>query len=211
MASPRFSTLFSNQTSPGGVFPLLSSCANSLHHRLQNKIFLLNSRTLVGWVGLGISSNGGMKGADIALLIQDSSGRLGVRDMWSNRTATPYLDIVQNKRLIAAETKQENGVTHFVFTRRLSACGEEDFPIVRNSFFLRPFIDALSNLSLPCRPLVPSGLFEPLETTTFSPIMEVTPAVLFDWIFSPLLNRSPNPTAPLRSTLFSLHIISTNT
>lgn len=74
-----------------------------------------------------------MKGADIALLRKDSSsGKLVVEDRWATATATPAIDSVQNLRMSETETKQADGVTHFVFTRKLISCdSDQDLEIVR--------------------------------------------------------------------------------
>jgi hypothetical protein len=126
----------------------------------------------VGWVGLGISANGGMRGADIALLIQDNAGKLVVQDRWANATARPFMDSIQSKRLIDAETKQADGVTYFVFTRRWGACDAEDFPIVRQIPKIHSRARPISNLdrhfffSFSNRKLELSGSFAPLAKHT---------------------------------------------
>jgi hypothetical protein len=75
-----------------------------------------------------------MKGADVAVLIPKGNGQFELEDRFAFAKEMPRLDTNQNKRLIASDTKHVDGVTHFVFTRKISSCDDEDdFDIVRHT------------------------------------------------------------------------------
>ena len=80
----------------------------------------------MGWVGFGISDNGGMKGADIAILQKDSNGAFFVEDHFATGYFQPNLDKIQNVALLNAS--QGNGITTFTFKRFLNSCDKDEVP-----------------------------------------------------------------------------------
>ncbi|CEL93840.1 unnamed protein product [Vitrella brassicaformis CCMP3155] len=94
----------------------------------RGKIQLGGHFKAAGWVGLGLSANGGMKGADIIVVREGSNGTYVVEDMFSTDYAMPTLDAQQNVELIFANrTGQE---TVFLVERDIEPCDIwEDFDI----------------------------------------------------------------------------------
>ncbi|XP_063889884.1 DBH-like monooxygenase protein 1 [Scylla paramamosain] len=73
-----------------------------------------------GWVGVGFSPNGGMRGADITLGWVDSEGQLHVHDRYAHGMTTPVVDIAQD---VVVEGGYQND-THTVmrFSRPWNTC-----------------------------------------------------------------------------------------
>ncbi|XP_045124485.1 DBH-like monooxygenase protein 1 [Portunus trituberculatus] len=73
-----------------------------------------------GWVGVGFSPNGGMRGADITLGWVDSQGQLHVHDRYAHGMTIPVVDIAQN---VVVEGGYQND-THTVmrFSRPWNTC-----------------------------------------------------------------------------------------
>lgn len=71
------------------------------------------------WLALGLSE-GGMKGADIAVCKHAGNGMFTVQDMWSEGFYTPVLDEQQDVVLVSA--MQGAGSTLAVFRRPLESC-----------------------------------------------------------------------------------------
>ncbi|KAL6066741.1 deleted 1 base in 1 codon [Balamuthia mandrillaris] len=80
-----------------------------------------------GWVGFGISVNGGMKGADIVTLTEPEEGEFKLIDRFSTDFERPKEDDRQDVELLSAS--RENGVLTFVFERPILSCDEEDFEV----------------------------------------------------------------------------------
>lgn len=74
-----------------------------------------------GWVGFGLSPNGGMTGADISISwVQDSTGIPYLKDTHATGFSTPQTDPSQDWHLI--EAKQINGYTIVKMKRKLETC-----------------------------------------------------------------------------------------
>ncbi|XP_074662891.1 uncharacterized protein LOC141915303 [Tubulanus polymorphus] len=80
-----------------------------------------------GYVGFGLSRNGGMKGADIVIgWVHD--GKTQIYDMHGVGNSIPKLDKVTNWKLLNG--KEENGFTQLTFCRHIDTCDNEgDLPI----------------------------------------------------------------------------------
>jgi len=75
-----------------------------------------------GWVGFGISPNGGMENSDMILAYTESSGAISFKDSHTENSKTVITDVAQNwKRLFYSNT---NGVTTVLFTRKLKICSQ---------------------------------------------------------------------------------------
>ncbi|KAJ3277807.1 hypothetical protein HK104_002963 [Borealophlyctis nickersoniae] len=83
------------------------------------------------WFALGISENGGMRGADITI-ISAVNGTLRATDCWAETYGPPQIDQQQNVQLDTSKTSRGNGVTTAVWKRPLDTCDAQDQPIVAN-------------------------------------------------------------------------------
>ncbi|XP_074647748.1 DBH-like monooxygenase protein 2 homolog [Tubulanus polymorphus] len=80
-----------------------------------------------GYVGFGLSRNGGMKGADI-VIGWVHHGKAQIYDTHGVGNSIPKLDKVANWKLLNG--KEENGFTQLTFSRDLDTCDDEgDIPI----------------------------------------------------------------------------------
>ena len=71
-----------------------------------------------GWLGFGISANGGMMGADIIVLRKDSGGsNFILEDRFAEDWATPLLDDHQDVVLLSAVRDEDKARTSFSLTR----------------------------------------------------------------------------------------------
>lgn len=77
-----------------------------------------------GWVGFGISRNGGMKGADMAILSKPSGSDWVLNDYHSEDFVTPQLDSSQDLHLLSVSVS--GGVKSFTWTRRIESCDTTD-------------------------------------------------------------------------------------
>jgi len=75
-----------------------------------------------GWVGFGLSANGGMKGADIAVLRKSQNGAFFIEDRFAHDYVEPTIDTVQSWKLNTLKTEQKNGFTAFAFSRAIQSC-----------------------------------------------------------------------------------------
>ena len=89
------------------------------------------------WVGIGISENGGMKGADIMMVkrrkesdhAQDENDEeFEVLDLFSTDYERPKKDILQNVELLEAYTDDEGSI-RALLRRRLDTCDAEDIKV----------------------------------------------------------------------------------
>ncbi|RNA04064.1 tetratricopeptide repeat 1, partial [Brachionus plicatilis] len=81
-----------------------------------------------GWIGFGLSPNGGMTGSDIAIGWVDSNGQAFLKDTHAIGKQAPIVDQLQNWNLIDASEK--DGYTFLKIKRKLYTCDEEnDFDI----------------------------------------------------------------------------------
>lgn len=85
--------------------------------------FEVHCRT-VGWVGLGLSPNGAMTGADIAIGWVSNTGESNLKDTHATGFVTPITDNAQDWVLIGA--KEENGYTILKMKRKLNTCDKEN-------------------------------------------------------------------------------------
>lgn len=77
-----------------------------------------------GWVGFGLSPNGGMAGSDIVIGWVDSEGEAYLKDTHAIGKQAPVVDPVQNWHLI--EASEQNGFTVLKIKRKLYTCDEEN-------------------------------------------------------------------------------------
>ena len=83
-----------------------------------------------GWVGFGLSLNGGMRGADMAIgWILDSTGQPFLKDTHANGFATPQTDPQQDWYLIDAA--QIDGYTIIKMKRKLNTCDLEHDVVIK--------------------------------------------------------------------------------
>lgn len=82
-------------------------------------VFRITAKT-IGWVGFGLSPNGGMKNSDMILAWTDSNGSPQFRDAHSANSNNVIYDTVQNwERLYYSVS---NGVTTVIFKRSIKVC-----------------------------------------------------------------------------------------
>ncbi|KAJ3051516.1 hypothetical protein HK097_007452 [Rhizophlyctis rosea] len=84
------------------------------------------------WFALGISENGGMKGADITVISAGSDGKLQVQDYYSTDFAPPQLDDSQDVTIDASQSSRGSGSTTAVWIRPLDTCDDDDIKIYNN-------------------------------------------------------------------------------
>ncbi len=73
-----------------------------------------------GWVGFGLSPNGGMSNSDLIVTYTDSNGVVKFIDSHTKAPKVLITDVAQNwKNLFYSNT---NGVTTVIFTRKLKIC-----------------------------------------------------------------------------------------
>jgi hypothetical protein len=96
--------------------------------------FELHCRT-TGYVGIGLSTNGGMTGADIAISWVNRNGAAFTKDTYASDFKTPMTDKHQDWFLI--EASELNGYTIVKLKRKLNTCDkEEDFEIKDETHYL---------------------------------------------------------------------------
>lgn len=88
--------------------------------------FELHCRTL-GWIGFGLSPNGGMAGSDIMIGWVDSNGNGHLKDTHAISKSAPLVDDVQDWHLIEATEKK--GYTILKVKRKLRTCDSNDIEI----------------------------------------------------------------------------------
>ena len=97
--------------------------------------FHVESAKGADWVFLGISENGGMKGADIAV-IRMSGSEFVVEDMVSIDDVLPKVDTLQNVELLHSEIRESDQRIIAVIRRKLNTCDADDLPIEANKQYL---------------------------------------------------------------------------
>lgn len=81
-----------------------------------------------GFVGLGFSPNGGMKGADIVLGWVDDSGRLRAHDRYAYGKMTPVIDDSQDVEILGGYENETHTVLRF--SRPWNTCDKkQDFQL----------------------------------------------------------------------------------
>ncbi|CAF2984106.1 unnamed protein product [Rotaria sp. Silwood2] len=100
-----------------------------------------------GWVALGISPAGGMKGADIAIGWVESSGNVYLQDRYATTNARPVLDNTTQDWFLL-QGREKDGWTAIQFKRLLDTCDSMDFPIISGTntlIFAYGLVDLDSN------------------------------------------------------------------
>ena len=91
-----------------------------------------------GWVGFGLASRGGMKGADILVgFVNDSTGEVVLKDMWSNHYATPFEDECQDWTLVSGAQKCSVGRCFIIHHHRSDERPRQRRQMAGRSPFLR--------------------------------------------------------------------------
>jgi len=87
----------------------------------EDIIFKAVARTN-GWLGFGISPNGGMQNSDMILAFTEPTGAITFTDCHTENSKVVITDVAQNwKKLFYSNT---NGVTTVIFTRKLKICSQ---------------------------------------------------------------------------------------
>lgn len=94
---------------------------------LQEITFELHIQT-TGWIALGISPAGGMRGADIGLGWVDQSGQVHFQDRYAYNKSRPVIDSTTTD-WFGLQGREENGWTAIQFKRFLDTCDTMDVPI----------------------------------------------------------------------------------
>lgn len=87
----------------------------------------VSSAPYADWVGIGVSENGGMKGADISV-VRKKHSKFAIDDLISKDYVKPEKDILQNAELISA-TVLDNGRIRAIIQRDIETCDNEDIAI----------------------------------------------------------------------------------
>ncbi|CAF4017897.1 unnamed protein product [Rotaria sordida] len=82
----------------------------------------------IGWIGLGLSPAGGMKGADIAVGWVDSSGKAHIQDRFAFDKMKPVIDNTTQDWFLL-QGQEQNGWTAIQFKRYFDSCDTMDVPI----------------------------------------------------------------------------------
>ncbi|CAF3465404.1 unnamed protein product [Rotaria socialis] len=99
----------------------------TVNNAAQEITFELHMKT-IGWIALGISPAGGMKGADIAVGWVDSSGKAHIQDRFAFDKQKPVMDnTTQDWFLLKGQ--EQNGWTAIQFKRYFDSCDPMDVPI----------------------------------------------------------------------------------
>ncbi|CAF4944392.1 unnamed protein product, partial [Rotaria socialis] len=90
--------------------------------------FELHMKT-TGWIALGISPGGGMKGADIGVGWVDNTGKVHFQDRYASDFAIPILDNTTSNWL-ALRGRESDGWTAIQFKRLIDTCDPMDVSII---------------------------------------------------------------------------------
>ncbi|CAF1166007.1 unnamed protein product [Adineta steineri] len=90
--------------------------------------FELHMKT-TGWIALGISPGGGMKGADIGVGWVDNMGKVHFQDRYASDFAVPIIDNTTSNWL-AQRGRESDGWTAIQFKRPLDTCDPMDVSII---------------------------------------------------------------------------------
>eukprot|EP00930_Biecheleria_cincta_P087093 TRINITY_DN7634_c0_g1_i1.p1 TRINITY_DN7634_c0_g1~~TRINITY_DN7634_c0_g1_i1.p1 ORF type:complete len:586 (-),score=55.68 TRINITY_DN7634_c0_g1_i1:81-1838(-) len=102
--------------------------------RSQSTIKVKVEAQTTGWVGFGLSENGGMHGADIMIGWVDTGGTPHVKDYWSEGTTTPSEDTCNDWVVVPTECSEVNGVTTIVAVRKLNTGDAQDRALAESSY-----------------------------------------------------------------------------
>ncbi|CAF0875388.1 unnamed protein product [Adineta ricciae] len=120
----------------------------SVNDTQQEITFELHIRSL-GWIALGISPAGGMKGADIAIMWVDSQGKVVLQDRYASGESKPMIDDT-TQDWFALQGREQNGWTAIQFKRLLDTCDPMDYTIksgTNNLIFAYGLVDPDSTQS----------------------------------------------------------------
>jgi hypothetical protein len=88
-----------------------------------------------GWVGIGLSPNGGMKNSDIAIGWVDKKNKGYLKDCFASAESTPKTDKSQDWFLL--EAAEQDGYTMLKYKRKLETCDRQyDRPITEGTNFV---------------------------------------------------------------------------
>ncbi|UJR07225.1 hypothetical protein I4U23_011513 [Adineta vaga] len=99
----------------------------SVNDTKEEIIFELHIKS-TGWIALGISPAGGMKGADIAIMWVDSLGNVTLQDRYASGESKPLIDSTTQDWFVL-QGREQNGWTAVQFKRLLDTCDTMDYPI----------------------------------------------------------------------------------
>ena len=94
------------------------------------------------WTAFGISENGGMKGADIAMIKKqqtkssNSSSGFEVQDLVSSEFALPGLDLLQHVELLHASHDVQDGRLQVTIRRDIDTCDQQDIKVQPHKQYL---------------------------------------------------------------------------
>lgn len=77
-----------------------------------------------GWVGLGLSPNGGMAGADLAVAWVSADGEAFLEDMHASSNSFPSTDASNDLELLSSS--ETDGITTISYKRRIATCDDDD-------------------------------------------------------------------------------------
>ena len=75
-----------------------------------------------GWIGFGLSPNGGMENADIVIAFRQTNGSFHFTDRSAYATVRPTVD--QNQDYTLLFSSQTNGITTIIFKRKIKICND---------------------------------------------------------------------------------------
>ncbi|XP_039980893.1 DBH-like monooxygenase protein 2 homolog isoform X2 [Xiphias gladius] len=101
-------------------------CLKWRFDHLQGNIAFKLIVNTTGWVGFGLSPNGGMKGSDIVIGGLGPSGSY-FTDRYATGNSVPLVDTQQSYTLLSLNETQ--GQTIMTFQRSIQACDDQDFHI----------------------------------------------------------------------------------
>ncbi|XP_040920021.1 DBH-like monooxygenase protein 2 homolog isoform X2 [Toxotes jaculatrix] len=100
---------------------------------LQGSITFMLAVNTTGWVGFGLSPNGGMKGSDIVIGGLGPSGSY-FTDRYATGNSMPVVDTQQSYTLLSMNERE--GQTIMTFQRSIQTCDDQDFYITAQSIKL---------------------------------------------------------------------------
>lgn len=96
-----------------------------LQWKATNDSITFNHTTLspgLGWMGLGLSETGSMKGADMFIVQQQPNGAWSVADHWASGFQRPVEDKQQDLVLLGVMHQPDKGLLSAAYKRRLHTC-----------------------------------------------------------------------------------------
>ena len=81
----------------------------------------------IGWIGWGLSPNGGMTGADVVIGWKDDTGVSHIHDRYARGRFKPQIDVQQDYTLLQMTETTTN--TSMTFKRKLKTADENDIDI----------------------------------------------------------------------------------